>query len=82
MRLQIKVNELNEMYLLRSRVFFESDQHKKGIRFIEKNSKYMVDDFTITRFDFKRFDPSVLFKARVNDEVFVANRTLNNRPRY
>ena len=32
------------MYILRARTFLESGNVRKGIKFIEKNTKFMVDD--------------------------------------
>jgi tetratricopeptide (TPR) repeat protein len=39
-----KINEITEIYLLRARTFLEMGNPKKGIKFIIKNTKYMVDD--------------------------------------
>jgi hypothetical protein len=40
-----KLNETNEMFLLRGRILFESGNAKKAIKFLTKNTKYICDDF-------------------------------------
>lgn len=39
-----KLHELTEMYLLRARTLFEQGEAKKGVKFMTKHNKYIVDD--------------------------------------
>lgn len=36
--------ELNEAFLLRAKIFLEMGESKKGIKFVIKNTKFIVDD--------------------------------------
>jgi len=44
-RSMCKVNELNEIFLFRVKIFVGREDYKKGIKFIIKNKKYIVDDY-------------------------------------
>ena len=41
---EYKTHELNEIYLLRSQIFEEMGEFKKGIKFVAKNKRFLVDD--------------------------------------